>query len=127
MNITNVIILQLPYYIDGDVKVTQSNAILRYIGRKFDMCKQINVSTACHSREKIETRFLSCRSGGKTEAERVRVDMMENQVMDLRNGFVRLAYNAKDYVRLTNVLNELNHGQVHIPELYFRTISCPAT
>ena len=47
--------------------------------------------------------------------------------MDLRNGFVRLAYNAKDYVRLTNVLNELNHAQVHIPELYFRTISCPAT
>ena len=28
---------QLPYYIDGDVKITQSNAILRHLGRKYDM------------------------------------------------------------------------------------------
>ena len=26
----------LPYYSDGDVKVTQSNAILRFISRKYD-------------------------------------------------------------------------------------------
>ena len=26
----------LPYYVDGDVKVTQSNAILRFIARKYD-------------------------------------------------------------------------------------------
>lgn len=57
----------LPYYIDGDIKITQSNAIMRHIARKNDMC-------------------------GKTEEEKVRVDIVENQAMDLRNGFVRLCY-----------------------------------
>ena len=31
--------VQLPYYIDGDRKITQSNAIFRYLGRKYDMCE----------------------------------------------------------------------------------------
>ncbi|KAK8739209.1 hypothetical protein OTU49_003533 [Cherax quadricarinatus] len=57
----------LPYYIDGDVKITQSNAILRYISRKHDLV-------------------------GKTEEEKIRVDILENQAMDFRNGFVRLCY-----------------------------------
>lgn len=61
----------LPYLIDGEVKVTQSNAIMRYIGRKNDLC-------------------------GKTESERVRVDIMENQLMDFRNGWVRLCYATFD-------------------------------
>ncbi|XP_074652884.1 glutathione S-transferase Mu 3-like [Tubulanus polymorphus] len=60
----------LPYYIDGDVKITQSNAILRYIGRKHDLC-------------------------GTTEKEKIKVDIMENQAMDFRNGFVRLCYAPK--------------------------------
>lgn len=64
----------LPYYVDGDVKVTQSNAIMRYIARKHDLC-------------------------GKTEAEKVRVDMMENQTMDFRNGFVRICYGDFDNVK----------------------------
>jgi len=29
---------------------------------------------------------------GKTETEKVRVDIMENQLMDFRNGWVRLCY-----------------------------------
>lgn len=58
----------LPYLMDGDVGVTQSNAIMRYVGRKHDVL-------------------------GKTEEERVRVDIMENQSMDFRNGWVRLCYN----------------------------------
>lgn len=66
-NSDNFFPLQLPYYIDGDVKITQSNAILRYLGRKHDMC-------------------------GKTEEEKIRVDILENQSMDFRNGFVRLCY-----------------------------------
>ncbi|KAG7154948.1 Glutathione S-transferase Mu 3-like, partial [Homarus americanus] len=57
----------LPYYIDDDKKVTQSNAIMRYIARKHDLC-------------------------GKTEEEKIRVDILENQAMDFRNGFVRLCY-----------------------------------
>lgn len=30
---------QLPYLIDGAHKITQSNAILRYIARKHNLCK----------------------------------------------------------------------------------------
>ena len=30
-------VFQLPYYVDGDVKITQSNAILRHLARKYDM------------------------------------------------------------------------------------------
>lgn len=58
----------LPYYIDGDIKLTQSNAILRYIARKNDML-------------------------GKDDTERAMVDMMAEQSMDFRNGWVRLCYN----------------------------------
>ena len=54
----------------GDISMTQSNAILRYIARKNDMC-------------------------GKTEQEKVWVDMMADEAMDFRNGWVRLCYNPK--------------------------------
>ncbi|MEQ2266033.1 Glutathione S-transferase Mu 2, partial [Xenotaenia resolanae] len=57
----------LPYLVDGDRKITQSNAIMRYIARKHNMC-------------------------GETEDEKVRVDVMENQAMDFRNGFVMMCY-----------------------------------
>merc|ERR1712183_566667 len=57
----------LPYYIDGQIKITQTNSILRYIGRKHNLC-------------------------GNTEEERVRVDMAAEQVMDLRNAAVTLFY-----------------------------------
>lgn len=58
----------LPYYIDGDVKVTQSMAILRYLARK-------------HGLE------------GKTDAEKLRADMTEQQFADFRMNWVRLCYN----------------------------------
>merc|ERR1712066_871600 len=58
----------LPYYIDGEVRITQSNAILRHIARKHDML-------------------------GKNDMERAMVDMMADESMDLRNGWVRLCYN----------------------------------
>lgn len=54
--------------------MTQSNAIMRYIARKHDLC-------------------------GKTEEEKVRIDVLENQAMDLRNAFTRLCY--LEYVRIT--------------------------
>ncbi|KAM9475312.1 glutathione S-transferase Mu 4-like [Clarias gariepinus] len=57
----------LPYLEDGERKIAQSNAILRYIARKHNLC-------------------------GKTEDEIVRVDILENQAMDFRNGFVMLCY-----------------------------------
>ncbi|XP_010583044.1 PREDICTED: glutathione S-transferase 2-like [Haliaeetus leucocephalus] len=65
---------QLPYLIDGPIKLTQSNAILRYIARKHNM-------------------------GGETEEEMLRVDMLENELMDLRMRFVQLCYNP-DFEKL---------------------------
>ncbi|XP_052679113.1 glutathione S-transferase Y1-like [Crassostrea angulata] len=64
----------LPYYIDGDTKITQSNSILRYIGDKHALL-------------------------GKTPKEKVDCDMMVENAMDFRNGVVRLCYN-KDYEKI---------------------------
>ncbi|ESO90540.1 hypothetical protein LOTGIDRAFT_233779 [Lottia gigantea] len=64
----------LPYYIDGNVSMTQSNTILRYIGGKHDLL-------------------------GKTVKEKVACDMMTENAMDFRNGVVRLVYNP-DYKKL---------------------------
>ena len=63
-------LLQLPYYIDGDVKLTQSNAILRYIGEKHNLL-------------------------GATEKERNRVNLMENEIGDFRSAWVGLCYNPE--------------------------------
>lgn len=64
----------LPYLIDGDKKITQSNAILRYIARKHKLC-------------------------GQNEDEEIRVDIMENQAMDFRNSFVRMCYTDVDKMK----------------------------
>jgi len=60
----------LPYLIDGDVKITQSNAVMRTIARTHGLC-------------------------GSSPVERANVDMMADAVMDLRNGFCGLCYNPK--------------------------------
>lgn len=60
----------LPYYIDGDVKLTQSQAILRHLARKHGL-------------------------DGKTEAEKARVDMAVSQLTDNHMDFVRLVYNPE--------------------------------
>uniref|UniRef100_A0A2K5WQG7 Glutathione S-transferase n=1 Tax=Macaca fascicularis TaxID=9541 RepID=A0A2K5WQG7_MACFA len=57
----------LPYLIDGTHKITQSNAILRYIARKHNLC-------------------------GETEEEKILVDILENQLMDSRMEMVRLCF-----------------------------------
>ncbi|KAM3617784.1 uncharacterized protein V6R79_011166 [Siganus canaliculatus] len=64
----------LPYLIDGDRKIVQSNAIMRYVARKHNLC-------------------------GETEDEKVRVDIMENQAMDFRNGFILLCYTDFDRLK----------------------------
>ncbi|KAM6232880.1 glutathione S-transferase Mu 1-like isoform 1-T1 [Spheniscus humboldti] len=64
----------LPYFIDGPTKLTQSNAIMRYIARKHKMC-------------------------GETEEEILRVDMLENQIMDFRMSLVMVCYNP-DFEKL---------------------------
>lgn len=57
----------LPYIIDGENRISQSNAILRYIARKHKMC-------------------------GESEEEQIRIDMLENQIMDFRMGFAGVCY-----------------------------------
>ncbi|XP_035426524.1 glutathione S-transferase Mu 1-like isoform X1 [Cygnus atratus] len=64
----------LPYFIDGSTKLTQSNAILRYIARKHNMC-------------------------GETEEEKLRVDMLENQVVDFRMSLIVVCY-SPDFEKL---------------------------
>ncbi|XP_021569630.1 glutathione S-transferase Mu 2-like [Carlito syrichta] len=64
----------LPYLIDGAHKITQSNAILRYIARKHNMC-------------------------GETEEEKIRVDMLTNQLWDTFIQLARLCYNP-DFEKL---------------------------
>jgi len=69
----------LPYLIDGDVKLTQSKAIIKYIARKHDLV-------------------------GTTEEERIRIDIMDGVGEDFRGGFAKLCYDPnfdnlkKDYV-----------------------------
>ncbi|PVD24751.1 hypothetical protein C0Q70_15236 [Pomacea canaliculata] len=60
----------LPYYIDGEYKIIQSNAIIRYIARKHNLL-------------------------GKTEHDRINVDITLENAMDFRNGIVRMAYNPE--------------------------------
>ncbi|XP_057583563.1 glutathione S-transferase Mu 1 isoform X1 [Hippopotamus amphibius kiboko] len=65
---------QLPYLIDGAHRLIQSNAILRYIARKHNMC-------------------------GETEEEKIRMDVLENQVMDVRLYLARICY-SPDFEKL---------------------------
>ncbi|XP_012657142.1 glutathione S-transferase Mu 1 isoform X3 [Otolemur garnettii] len=64
----------LPYLIDGPHKITQSNAILRYIARKHNLC-------------------------GETEEEKIRVDILENQAMDTSNQLATVCY-SPDFEKL---------------------------
>nr|XP_060629231.1 glutathione S-transferase Mu 1-like isoform X1 [Anolis sagrei ordinatus] len=64
----------LPYLIDGERKITQSNAILRYLARKHKMC-------------------------GETEEEIIRIDILENQLMDFRMQLARICY-SPDFEKL---------------------------
>lgn len=58
----------LPYLLDGDVKITQSNAILRYLARKSNLL-------------------------GNSDEEKTRVDVLESEINDLRREYVGMCYN----------------------------------
>merc|ERR1712137_979840 len=57
-----------PYYIDGDVKLTQSMTIMKYLGRKYDLAPV-------------------------TEGEHQRVDLIEAEAIDMRGAWGRTCYN----------------------------------
>ena len=58
----------LPYLYDGDVKISQSVAIQRYLARKYGL-------------------------DGKTEQEKIRIDLVEQQLIDYRSQGVTVFYN----------------------------------
>ena len=62
----------LPYLYDGDVTITQSVAIQRYLARKFGL-------------------------DGKTEQEKIRIDLVEQQLIDYRSQGV---FYSPDYEKL---------------------------
>ncbi|CAG5130824.1 unnamed protein product [Candidula unifasciata] len=64
----------LPYLIDGDIRITQSNAILNYLASKFGLC-------------------------GETDKVKAENFMMVENAMDFRNGLAKVLYN-RDYSKL---------------------------
>ncbi|XP_012585561.1 PREDICTED: glutathione S-transferase Mu 2-like [Condylura cristata] len=64
----------LPYLIDGDRRITQSNAILRYLARKHNLC-------------------------GETEEEKIRIDILGNQIRDTRMNLAMVCY-SPDFEKL---------------------------
>lgn len=60
----------LPYLFDGDVKISQSVAIMRYVGRKFGQV-------------------------GKTEQEKTRIDLIEQQLIEWRGQGGAIFYNPE--------------------------------
>ena len=68
----------LPYYKDGDLKITQSLAIIRYIGKKHGMY-------------------------GKSDEENARIDMLLEFSRDLVFGIALTAYNP-EFVRFLEYL-----------------------
>jgi len=62
----------LPYYIDGDIKLTQSITILRYLARKYDLI-------------------------GENETQTLRIELAEQQAIDLRMSMIRVVYFNPNY------------------------------
>lgn len=57
----------------------------------------------CETPPRLRSCFWEYRmlTGGETEEEQIRVDVLENQAMDFRNAFVMLCYNP-DFVCATS-------------------------
>uniref|UniRef100_A0A8C9CH56 glutathione transferase n=1 Tax=Phocoena sinus TaxID=42100 RepID=A0A8C9CH56_PHOSS len=75
-NRPGLLFLQLPYLIDGAHRLTQSNTILCYIARMYNMCE------------------WSCGWGRGTGGHKIRVDVLENQVMDVRLCMAMICYSS---------------------------------
>ncbi|OQV19816.1 putative Glutathione S-transferase Mu 1 [Hypsibius exemplaris] len=83
----------LPYYIDGDVKLTQANAILRYIARKHGLA-------------------------GKNEKDYQEIDVLDGVLADLRLGWTRTCYLSQnlenDKVTYRNTIDQTLKQYVEI-------------
>lgn len=74
----------LPYYIDGDLKLTQSNAILRHLGRKYNLY-------------------------GKNHRESAEIDMLIDTAMELRWTLAGAAYNP-NFVGFLKILFDIHYN-----------------
>eukprot|EP01050_Picozoa_sp_SAG11_P024584 SAG11_NODE_5281_length_1607_cov_1.398541_1_plen_158_part_00 len=104
----NIAFANLPYLIDGETRLVQSNAILRYLGRK---CERIitalrlvlrllwmarlgpsSLSLLCTLT--FFPRLLVCSDNlmGNTETESTMLDQLLEQAADLDNSFTGLCY-----------------------------------
>mmetsp|Transcript_34042 Transcript_34042/g.70276 ORF Transcript_34042/g.70276 Transcript_34042/m.70276 type:complete len:240 (+) Transcript_34042:78-797(+) len=63
--------INIPYIVDGETIVSQSNAVLSYLGRKYNLL-------------------------GSSPAELTKSEQALCEMMDLRNSVVRIVYGAKD-------------------------------
>ena len=63
-------ILQLPYWIDGTIKMSESGAIMRYLARKNGL-------------------------DGRTEEEKIRIDVAEGVIFDLTIKLGEVAYDPE--------------------------------
>ncbi|XP_034978347.1 glutathione S-transferase Mu 1-like isoform X4 [Zootoca vivipara] len=84
--------VELPYLINGKTKITQSNAIMRYIARKHKMC-------------------------GESEEEMIGMDILENQLMDVRMAFARVCY-SPDFEKLKPEYLEQLPGELKLLSQY---------
>ena len=74
--------LQLPYYIDGNVKLTQSLAIIRHLARKHNLV-------------------------GNNEEEQNRVSLVEQQLKDNHMAFTRICYDPNFETLKVDFLKQL--------------------
>ncbi|XP_015913227.1 glutathione S-transferase class-mu 26 kDa isozyme 47 [Parasteatoda tepidariorum] len=75
----------LPYYFDDKVKLTQSVTILRYLAKKYDF-------------------------GGKTEEEKLRVSLAEQQIIDFRTAFYKVVYGPNYEEAKKEYLSKVPHS-----------------
>lgn len=82
----------LPYLIDGDIKIGQSAAIMRHLARKHQL-------------------------DGKTEADKVRVDAIAEQLRDYHMDYVRVVYNPEFLKLKEGYLENLPNKLKYLSEL----------
>merc|ERR1711935_236450 len=71
----------LPYYIDGDIKLSQSSTVLKHVGRKYNMY-------------------------GTNDTEAAQIDMLIDVSMDMRYGLAMAAYAQPDFEQMKKDMTE---------------------
>ncbi len=92
----------LPYYIDGDVKLSQSMATLRYLGRKHAPAKNNEEQTRYDKQNMMSLLLNFCT---KIFQLLSRADVACEQIRDLKFSFAMLCYGA-DYVSIKPTLRK---------------------